>query len=207
MINRFLKIKTILPLLIGIAPLSAHQDSCRLALFEVKAGYFTFSDATMREIYDKDGWDIQCCISYPLIKLTSKWNLDAYAAVEYFYRSGNSLNGDEGTSISSIPLNIGLKAVYSIQNNTRYYLGIGPRYAHFNQHNDSIYVIQNDSGNAFGFFINTGFTHHLSKRVVLDIFGEYSYIKMHFHEGEPNIYTRATQLGGFTFGGGLGYEF
>src|SRR5262245_20901729 len=71
--------------------LSAHLKSTPWCIFqpsfEVKAGYFFFSQPKMRKIYDKNGLDIQLCASYPFWDLTCKCSLHAYGAVEYFHRS------------------------------------------------------------------------------------------------------------------------
>lgn len=176
-------------------------------LVEIKAGYFFFSNSKMRKVYDKGGLDVQLSANYPLWCLTDKWTLNAYGAIEYFHRSGQSLHAHEKTSIWSVPVNVGLKPVYAINCDLQYYFAIGPRYFFLHQHNHSSFVPKHRSRNGLGFFINTGFNYLLCDQWTLDIFGEYSYAKMHFHGANPNVYTRNIQVGGFTFGGGLGYEF
>ena len=161
----------------------------------------------MRKVYDRDGLDIQLCASYPLWNLTSRWSLSPYGAVEYFQRSGKSINGHQKTSLWSIPFSIGLKPVYSIDINKQCYFTIGPRYFYIHQHNHSSYVYKNKSGKSLGVFVNTGFNYSLCNHFIIDFFGEYSYAKMNFCDGRPYVYMRNIQMGGFTFGGGLGYEF
>ena len=219
MINPFFKFKTFFWSLLAISSISATQGSCFILtneispccfshpLFEVKTGYFFFSDSKMRKLYDRDGLDIQLCASYPLWNLSSRWSLNAYGAVEYFHRSGKSIKGHQKTSLWSIPVNIGLKPVYPINAYLKYYFAIGPRYFYIHQHNHSSYVYKNKSKNGLGFFVNTGFNYLLCDHFVIDVFGEYSYAKTHFHGGKSRVYTRNIQIGGFTFGGGLGYEF
>ncbi len=220
MINPFSKLKIFFLLLLAISSaISATQRSCSKLtqettpccffqpLFEVKTGYFFFSNSKMRKVYDRGGLDIQLCASYPLWNLTSRWTLNAYGAVEYFHRSGKSINGDQKTSLWSVPINIGLKPVYAINANRQYYFAIGPRYFYIHQHNRSSYVYKDKSKNDLGFFVNTGFNYVLCDHLVIDIFGEYSYAKVHFHGGKSRVYTKSIQIGGFTFGGGIGYEF
>lgn len=220
MINTVFKFKTFFWALLAItSTLSGTQVSyCELAqestscclsnpLFEVKTGYFFFSDSKLRKIYDKGGFDIQLCASCPFQDLTCRWSLHAYGAVEYFHRSGKSINGDQKTSVWSVPINVGLKPVYAIDSNLQYYFAIGPRYLYIQQHNNSSYVYKNKSKSGIGFFVNTGFDYALCDNFVVDIFGEYSYANIHFHGNNSSIYTRNIQVGGFTFGGGLGYEF
>jgi opacity protein-like surface antigen len=199
--------------------LSATQGSCNALtqesgprcfsqpFLEIKTGYFFFANSKMRKIYDKGGLDIQLSASYPLWNPTGRWTLNAYSAVEYVYRSGRSLNGGQQTALWLVPLNIGLKPVYAINAQMHYYFAIGPRYFYIHQHNHSSYIYKNKSRNGLGLFVNMGFNYLLSDHVVIDIFGEYSYAKMHFHSGQPHVYTRSIQVGGFTIGGGLGYKF
>lgn len=220
MINKFFKFKTFFwSLLASVSMLSATGESCSeftqerapcccsQPLLEIKAGYFIFSNSKLRKVYNKGGLDIQLCASYPLWNLTSRWSLNAYGAVEYFQKSGRSINGHQKTSVWSLPINIGLKPTYAINANLQYYFAIGPRYFYIHQHNHSPYVYKNKSRNGLGLFVNTGFNYALSNHFAIDIFGEYSYAKVHFHSGKSNVYTRNIQVGGFTFGGGLGYEF
>jgi opacity protein-like surface antigen len=220
MTNPLFKFRTFFCSLLAISSaLLATQGSCSeltqetsprcfsQPLFEVKTGYFFFSNATMRKVYDRGGLDSQLCASYPLWNLASRWKLNAYGDIEYFYRSGKSINGHQKTSLWSIPVNIGLKPVYAINDNTQYYFSVGPRYLYIKQHNHSPYVYKNKSSNSLGLFVNTGFNYVLWNHFVIDIFGEYSCAKTHFHGGKPHVYTKAIQIGGFTFGGGLGYKF
>jgi len=220
MVNPLVKYPTLFCLLLAIssiipvAPASCSELRREIIpfcfsepLFEIKTGYFFFSDSKMRKVYDRDGLDIQLCSSYLLWNLTSRWSLNAYGAIEYFHRSGNSMNGDQKTSVWSVPINMGLRPVYTINANMQYYFSLGPRYFYIQQRNRSPYVYKNKSRNGVGFFINTGFDYALGDHFLVDIFGEYSYAKTQFHGGNPRVYTRKIQVGGFTFGGGIGYSF
>ena len=220
MVNPLFKSPIFFYLLLGItSTISIVQGSCSelrqettpccfsRPFCEIKTGYFFFSDSKMRKVYDKGGLDIQLSGSYPLWNLTSRWSLEAYGAAEYFHLSGKSMNGDQKTTVWSVPINMGLRPVYAINANTQYYFSLGPRYFYIQQHNRSPYVYKNKSRNGVGFFINTGFNYALGDHFLGDIFGEYSYAKTQFHGGNPRVYTRNIQVGGFTFGGGLGYSF
>lgn len=187
--------------------LSATTLAAQSPLWEVKAGYFFFSDSQMRKVYDRGGLDVQLCAAYPLCDLSCEWSLNAYGAVEYFHQSGKSINEHQKTSLWALPVNLGLKSVYEMNPNTSWYFTVGPRYTYLQQHNHSSYVYKNPSKNGFGFFVNTGVDYVLCDHWAIAIFGEYSYVKMRFHSGEPRVYARNMQVGGFTFGGALGYTF
>lgn len=176
-------------------------------LIEFKTGYFFFSNSKMRKIYDKGGLDIQLSASYPLWTLSDCWTLEAYGSLEYFQRSGKSLHAHQKTSLWSVPVNFGVKPVYTIDSNKQYYCAFGPRYFFVHQHNRSDYLYKNDSKNGLGFFVNTGFNYAHCACLMIDSFIEYSYGKMRFHSGKSRVYTKSTQVGGFTLGGGIGYTF
>lgn len=190
---------------------SAGQGYCGLVsqgtVLEAKAGYFVFADSTMRKVYDKGGPDIQLCASYPLWKLSRRWILDAYGAVEYFHLSGKAINGGQKSSLWSVPVNIGLKPVLTINKNMHYYFAMGPRYFYIHQHNCCPYTYKSNSRNGLGLFVNTGLEYVLNNHFLFDIFGEYSYAETHFRSRNSRVYTKKTQIGGFTLGGGLGYAF
>lgn len=174
---------------------------------ELKAGYFNFSDAKMRKIYDDGGLDLQLCSSLPIWNMSPTWRLDLYAAMEYFERSGHSLNNHQNTSIWSIPVNIGIKPVYKLNGKLQYFFTVGPRYFYLHQRNHSSYVSKHSSKKGVGLFLNTGFEFLLSQRLIFTLFGEYSYAKIRFHQRSASVYTKNTQVGGYTIGGSFGYRF
>ncbi len=175
-------------------------------LYEIKMGYFFFTDSKLRKIYDEGGLDVQLSTSYPILYFNDRWTVNAYGAVEYFRRTGQSINGHQKTAVWSIPINIGLKTIYALHPNKQYYFTLGPRFFYLHQHNCSSYVYHNRSRNGVGIFINGGIQYLLCNGLVTDLFGEYSYAKLHFR-GRSRVYTRNIQVGGITLGGGLRYAF
>lgn len=171
-------------------------------ILEAKAGYFFFSDSKMRKIYDKGGLDVQLSGSYPIWE----W-LQAYGSVEYLSRHGKSLGTGQNVRIWEVPLSLGLKPVVKITQCVHYYFTIGPRYFFVHAHNNSRFVDRKLNQNGLGGFVNTGFNFFPMPHFCIDIFGEYSYNKMRFHPHKPNVFSNEVQVGGYCFGGGLGYAF
>ncbi len=171
-------------------------------LLEVKAGYFFFTQQDMRRVYNQGGIDLQLCGSYPVYKL-----LHVYGSVEYLERSGKSIGGHQKTSIWEIPISAGLRPVFPIGDHVEYYLTLGPRYFFVHAHNRSSYVSKKMEANGCGAFANTGFLFIIGKYFTVDLFGEYSYKRLHFHTGKEGASGHTVQVGGLTFGGGLGYSF
>lgn len=169
---------------------------------EVKTGYFFFSDSKMDRIYDRGGWDVQVSGLYPI------WDcLQIYGSVEYVEKHGKSLHDKQRTSIRLVPLSLGLQAIFPLYCNVEYYLTLGPRYFFVNQHNHSSFVNKHLNRNGLGGFVNAGLQICLMEDFFLDIFGEYSYKRMHFHSHKKHVEGRTIQIGGFTFGAGLGRDF
>jgi len=183
------------------APPQARKNKVQPAL-EIKVGYFFFSDHKMQKIYDRGGLDVQASISYPMWR----W-LQIYGSVEYLEKHGRSLNAYQKTRIREVPLSLGLKPIIRLSPKVEYYFTLGPRYIFVCQHNHSSFVDKKIRQSGLGGFVNTGFNFHINPHLLIDVFGEYSYKQMHFHSSKTNVYGRNIQVGGFTFGAGLGYAF
>lgn len=169
---------------------------------EAKIGYFFFGGHKMRKIYDDGGLDLQLSGSYPIWR----W-LEIYGSAEFIEKHGRSLEGEEKTRIWEYPFSLGLKAVVPIGTVTQYYFTIGPRYIYVHVHNNSPHVDRKLNHSGIGGFVGTGFNFFFSRNFFLDLFGEYSYARLHFHAHKKNVYGERAQVGGFAFGGGLGYAF
>ncbi len=173
-------------------------------MLEVKGGYFFFSQSKLRKVYDNGGEDVQLGLTVPLWK-----QLNLYLGGEFLERRGRSLNDHQRTRIREFPISLGLKPTFSICSILDWYLNIGPKYFFVYMKNNSDFVNRHRDKNGLGGFVGTGILLHpaRSKYFFLDIFGEYSYKRMHFHSDEKNVIGHSAQIGGFVFGGGLGYSF
>ena len=172
-------------------------------LLEVKGGYFFFTESKMRSVYDEGGLDVQVALSGRIWKA-----IHLYGAAEYIERSGRSLNDHQETSIQLIPLSFGVKPTFSLTKGVDFYLNLGPRYFIIHQHNKSDYVNTVVNQNGLGGFAGTGFYFRPNKHLVFDAYAEYSYFTRKFSTFEKaNMDSRDIDLGGFAFGGGIGYAF
>jgi hypothetical protein len=171
-------------------------------IIEFKAGYFFFADGKMRKIYNEGGLDLQIAGSYPIWK----W-MQIYGSVEFIEKHGRSLHGHQKARIWEYPISLGLKSVVKICKNTQYYLTIGPRYFFVHTHANSSHIDKTMNQNGIGGFAGTGFNFLPTDHLLIDVFGEYSYCRLHFHPHKKHTYGRSIQVGGFAFGAGLGYAF
>lgn len=170
---------------------------------EIKPTYFLFSGSSMKDIYNKGGFGIQGCASIPL------WDfLDFYGSVGYRHAKGHALNTGEKTSITVVPIDIGLKPILKFYERFYYFFAIGPRCFYFHQHNDSSYVDSKIKNSGIGFFVNTGVNVLFRDGLLVGIFGEYSYENKKIHQSMPNVFSNgSSQISGFAFGISLGYAF
>jgi len=171
---------------------------------EFKAGYFFFNSSPMKKVYNQGGIDLQLCGVYPLCS-----NLGLYAAIEYMEKRGHTLGAHEKTSIWEVPLSLGLQPIVGLNeaNTFRYYFTIGPKYFFAQVHYHSSGLPRRLSSNHIGGFANTGFMLDVRENLSLDLFGEYSYVKLHFHSHKKATKGHTVQAGGLTFGLGLAYLF
>ncbi len=170
---------------------------------EFKPSYFFFAASPMNAVYDKGGFQVQGSASLPVCHY-----LDVYASVGYRQAWGHALNSEEETSLTVIPVDIGLKPVFNFCERFNYFIAAGPRYFNFFQYNNSSYVDAVVTNAGVGLFVNTGFNVQLAESFVLGVFGEYSYEKKTIESNLSNVYSNGSvQLGGFAFGLSLGYEF
>ncbi len=177
--------------------LHAHPSSW----LEIKPGYF-FANHTLRKIYH-GGYEIQASITRPLSD-----DIALYGSIGYIHARGKSLGEHQKTSISQVPLDLGVRAFASISKHTTAYLGAGPRFFYFHQRNNSSFVDPHVHTNGFGFFINGGWNYINRNGFIGGIFGEYAFQQQSFKSTMPNVYGRSDlQIGGFTFGASVGLEF
>lgn len=169
---------------------------------DITGGYFFFSDAKMRKIYNKGGLDVRVTGSYPIWRC-----FQLYGGVEYLERHGRSFHGHQKTKIWEVPLSLGLKSVITICKKIQYYITLGPRYFFVRAHHHSSFVDRHMSQRGVGGFANTGFNFFPCRNLFVNVFGEYSYKRMRFHASRQNTYEATIQIGGFAFGAGLGYAF
>lgn len=192
-------------------------DCCAkpMPFVEVRAGYFRFTCEKLNRIFKNGGEDVQLALSYPFFKTRNIfWN--GYLASGYIERTGYSLGGHDKTHFQEVPVNLGLKVAIPVNlnfkklnlcNRLALYATVGPRYVYTHQHNYYPYVDRRLSRSGCGVFVNGGLLFKLWKGLTLDFFGEYSYCSIKYRSHIPNVIGHTIDVGGYTFGGGLGWAF
>jgi hypothetical protein len=177
------------------------EDQFRSSILaEFKMGYFRPGDKVLRHIYNEGLLDLQLTSSFRVWK-----PLYIYGAVEYISAEGRSIGGHEKTHLRLVPLSLGVQYILPITFDCKYYLTVGPRLFFFHQKNHSRGVPSTVNKWGCGGFVNTGFMYYLSHHIIIDVFGEYSYMRMHFESHRKNVSGNTLQVGGLTLGAGIGY--
>lgn len=172
------------------------------AWLEIKPGYFFFANHILRKIYH-GGFEIQGSVTSP-INGTIAW----YSSIGYIHAKGKSLGDNQKTSISQVPLDLGFRAIADVSESAKAYLSAGPRFFYFHQRNDSTFVPAHVRKNGFGLFVNGGYNYISCNGFLFGIFGEYAFEQKSFTSTIPNVQGRSDlQIGGFTFGASVGFEF
>ena len=170
---------------------------------EIKPSYFFCAASPMNTIYNSGGFEIQGSGTAPLCNY-----LAFYGSIGYRKVWGNALSTCEKTSLTVIPIDIGLKPLFNFGERFYYFFAMGPRFFYFHQRNNSPYVDCVINGGGLGLFVNTGVNVLLADHFLLGIFGEYSYEKDTIYPKRQNVFSNGSmQIGGFACGVSLGYAF
>ncbi|MCB1115987.1 MAG: hypothetical protein KDK71_05900 [Chlamydiia bacterium] len=175
------------------------QKKPREILLEGKASYFVSTNEKFRDIYGGTGL-------YRIEANIQVWkDLYTWVSLGYMYGWGDSSRGNH-THIHVVPLSFGVNYLFKLENWTPY-AGIGPILAYSYIHNGSHYVTRHQNGWGGGFQTKLGSFVSLTERLFLDLFADYSFIRMSFNHSGKRTYHHKGDLSGFSFGAGLGYRF
>jgi outer membrane protein W len=184
--------------LAALGNLSAHEPA---PIVEARFSYFRPTSHLLREIYGNGGINYEITATVPVWK-----NLNIWVAADYFSEDGRSLGGHQKTRLRIVPLTLGLKYFFDA-NKFSPYAGLGMRYFFVHVHNDSSFVNREISRSGMGGVAEIGTLYWLSKHFLLDIFTNYSFKELHAHTSRSGVETHGQQVGGWNFGGGVGYKF
>jgi hypothetical protein len=173
--------------------------------FELKPGYYYLTDSTLREIYNQGGFTCRVEAGYKVWGPLILW-FDG----GYFQKEGQALGGDEGTRIMLGSLTLGLKWIHYFHERVALYAGAGPRLFLVKVHNFSPYVRGEDNDFGIGGGFNAGFWFFpipCWPNFFLDLFADYSLMKVEIEEDEISSYDYDLDVSGTTVGLGLGFRF
>ncbi len=168
---------------------------------EGKAAYFRPQSTRFRDIYSSGGiYGIEAtCQMYK--------NLHAWASASSFHKSGTSIGGNTPTTITFIPLGLGIKLLYSISEAADIYFGGGALATYLHLKDDSPFVIRKSVNWGYGGIAKLGFFFTFTTHFFIDVFADYSFMSdIHFPSSEL-VVRKPADLSGLSMGGGAGFRF
>lgn len=173
----------------------------RDAFLEAKAAYFYPANSTFRDIYSGGG------IYGAELTCQAYKRLYAFASADYFHRKGSSLGESDPTTITFVPLGLGLKYLFPVHKRD-FYLGAGVLGTYLHIQDDSPFVLRNSCKWGLGAVGKAGIVFNVSKHFIIDLFTNYTYTKIDFDNNDGGNVTRNTaDISGWSFGAAIGYRF
>lgn len=171
------------------------------ALLEGKVGYFIPTDAQFRSNYGEDG-----IISTLESSFNAGRNFYPWASISYYGNvSHPAAGGGKASHIYIVPVGAGLKYIYFYKHFGVYGgLGALPTYLHIKNNSPLLNRTQEKWG--CGGIFKGGVIADRLGNFFIDLFAEYSYIKISF-PNSPELTLHPANLSNFSIGGGVGYHF
>lgn len=170
-------------------------------LLEAKGAYFSPTDYRFRKIYSGGG-------QYGAEITHSFWcpNLYLFGSVDNFYKKGSSIGASNDTSITLVPIALGLKYFYPIKCFDVYAgLGIVGTYMHTKDIAEPLR--RNTKRWGVGGIAKAGVIYDVGCNIFLDLFTSYTYTEINFHNHGSLVRRHNANLSGWAIGAGIGYRF
>jgi outer membrane protein W len=171
---------------------------------EAKISAFFPSSKKVRRLYSKSMPYYELEISK---KFCNNWQVGLSGG--YVSKRGHAIGCRNRTCFRLIPLSLGLKYLYPFNPCINLYVGAGISWSFFKNKDHSPFVHETNNCDAVGGLFKIGFTYAVKECIFIDIFTEYLHQKFSFSRHYKQHYTvrHHLNMSGFTFGGGLGFNF
>lgn len=166
-------------------------------MVEVRGAAFYHSSKLFREIYGNVGTDYQVQFA------TRYFCFELWSNIDWFSKHGKSVGFEDPTRVNIANCSLGLSYLYSLNCQTKLYLGAGPCFARIwlkNKLADHSHEIV--SKTTFGGLFKAGLYYNITDCFFIDIFVDYVYQPVHFHKNHKHI-----DIGGVKPGIGIGINF
>ena len=179
------KIAIILAVIVLTSNLIASEDLKGI----VNVSYFSPSDEVYRDIYG-GGLMLGGEVSLPVWQ-----NFEVWLGMNIFGRKGEMTYTKEEIKLKIFPLIAGVRYIYLLNEKVNIYGGLGAAYFFYNE---EIPALGNISQGSLGVVMKAGGWIHLTEKIFVNVFVDYSSCKVNPADYDVNI-------GGIAIGIGLGY--
>ena len=186
----------------GLFSLSQADASCEL-LTEVRAAYYHPTSKKFRDIYGGSGiYNVE-------LSLETWCNFYPFISAGYYRESGRSIGERNKTTLTMVPLGIGLKYLFCPCSCYHPYLGAGFAASWMHTRDSSPFIHKTTKKWGFGGVFKVGVLAFFTDCFFVDGFIDYTYMKVHFSgsRSSPLVFLSDADLSGFAFGLGIGFAF
>ncbi len=190
------------------APPKKTMNCSKGVVFDARFSYFLPLSGRLSETIH-GGINYSAAVFIPLEKALNLWG-----SVDYFDKKATRDDVDCSMRLTMLPVTLGLKFVfpyaaqYSHHVRYRFYIGAGAKYYFVTLKNQFLSYSHTMHRNGFGFAIEAGSLFCITEHLVLDLFTNFSEKRIKGAKNQPgHVQSRHLQVGGWNFGGGLGFKF
>jgi hypothetical protein len=174
-------------------------------ILEFKAAYFQPMNRTFRHIYSGEA------IFGPEVTFNIWESIYGFASYNFLTKNGKSFGLETCTKIRLHLLGAGLKFFNCVTDTVSLYAGLGFQPVSLHTSNHSPYVIEKTHKWGLGGVVKMGTYIDLPCNFVLDIFGDYTFVKVKrsccTDSSVGYIQQTNANVSGFSVGAGFGYRF
>ncbi len=176
-----------------------------------RVAYFHPNSDKVRKIYS-EGWpEYQLELSKGFCQ-----NWQAWAGVAWSSKKGRSLGLHDETRLRLLPISLGVKYLWCVYPDTKFYLGAGVCYSMLHIKDHSPFVHEKVSKNAFGGIVQSGLYYDINCMFFVNVFFDYYFQRFDFsnrhHSGSGSgsssfVERHNADLSGYKTGAGIGVNF
>jgi hypothetical protein len=176
-------------------------------ILEFKGAYFRSTDCRFKQIYNKGGALYGPEVTFRLCECKPWYG---FASIDYLAKRGHSIGLCSPTKARMLPLALGVKYIKPVRC-ADLYAGLGFQAVNLRTSNCTPDIAIKTSKWGYGGIAKLGAYFDLCRDFVLDLFVDYSFVKV----GKPilcqpisgSIFPLSAKLNGAVFGAGFGYRF
>ena len=169
-------------------------------LLEARAAYFYPTASSFRSIYGNGAGLYSIEASY-----RACGNLYPWASAGILYKSGRTVAERTKTSVTIVPLALGLKYAFC-WNCIHPYLGLGILVPYLRTNDDSSFVVRIRNKWGVGAIVKSGIIYDMANCFFADLFLDYSWTRIGFSNTDKTT-GRTADISGLSVGLGLGFRF
>jgi hypothetical protein len=177
----------------------------RNVLLEFKGAYFLPTSCDFKNIYRHGGALFGPELTVQLCECKD-WYV--FTSFDYFQKKGHSVGLCDPTTVTLIPVALGLKYFLpAFDDRVDFYGGLGFEAVNVRTKSCSDNVITKLSQWGFGGIAKVGAYYYLPHCFVIDFFIDYSFVRVGSNDCNCGVQSVKANIGGAIFGVGIGYNF